>query len=193
MDTYTVWQTFRTSLKQFIQNRVAIEQDAEDILQEVFVKIHTHLPKLREEEKLKSWVYQIARHVIIDFYRSRGKRKEESYDLEKEHQLLAETTQNEESINVIVSFWLKEMMQRLPETYRDALKHTEYENLTQKELADKLGISLPGAKSRVQRAREKLKQLLLDCCHLELDRLGNVMEYQVNKGNCSCKELSEKM
>jgi len=69
--------------------------------------------------------------------------------------------------------------------YREALILTEYQGLTQKELGEKLGISFSGAKSRVQRAREKLKTMLLDCCHFEIDRLGRVIDYQPRCDCCS--------
>jgi RNA polymerase sigma-70 factor, ECF subfamily len=56
--------------------------------------------------------------------------------------------------------------------------------LSQQHLAEREGISLSGAKSRVQRAREKLRQLLLECCHFELDRLGRIIDY--HRRCCRC-------
>src|SRR5260221_14706069 len=78
---------------------------------------------------------------------------------------------------------IQEMIDDLPVDYRQALLLTEYEGLTQRELAERLGLSLSGAKSRVQRAREKLKAMLLDCCHFEFDRLGKIIDYQPR---CAC-------
>ena len=69
------------------------------------------------------------------------------------------------------------MLEGLPPDHWEALYLTEYEGLTQKELAERLGIGLSGAKSRVQRARARLKAMLLDCCHFELDRRGRVTNY----------------
>ena len=69
------------------------------------------------------------------------------------------------------------MIEGLPVKHREALKLTEYEGMTQKELAAKLGISISGAKSRVQRARAMLKDALMQCCHFELDRYGTVIDY----------------
>ncbi|GHO94882.1 hypothetical protein KSF_049300 [Reticulibacter mediterranei] len=77
------------------------------------------------------------------------------------------------------------MVLRLPVPDRQALILTEYQGLTQKELSLRLGISFSGAKSRVQRAREKLRQMLLDCCHFELDRRGHVINYQSRCQRCS--------
>jgi RNA polymerase sigma-70 factor, ECF subfamily len=75
----------------------------------------------------------------------------------------------------------------LPEQDRQALILTEYQGLTQKELGERLGLSFSGAKSRVQRAREKLKQELLACCHFELDRRRHILDYQPR---CDCCEQS---
>ncbi|RXT03952.1 RNA polymerase sigma factor SigZ [Ammoniphilus sp. CFH 90114] len=190
----TVWQDFRNILKQFIKSRVSNEQDTDDILQEVFIKIHHHLPNLKEEDKLRSWVFQITRNTIIDFYRSRGKNQFELLVVEIEDKLIDKNSLPADgNKNEIVSSWLKDLTEQLPENDREALLHTEYGNLTQRELAAKLGISLSGAKSRVQRGREKLKHILLECCHLEFDNQGNILDYEVNKANCSCKEIRDKM
>ena len=72
---------------------------------------------------------------------------------------------------------------RIGSTYSEALLLTDYEGLSQRELATRLGLSFSSAKSRVQRAREMLRQLLLDCCHFEFDRLGRVVDYQPR---CDC-------
>jgi RNA polymerase sigma-70 factor (ECF subfamily) len=188
-----VWEAFRTSLRQFILSRVSNEQDAMDILQEVFIKIHFHLPSLKDEDKLHSWVYQITRNTIIDFYRSRGKNKNQFLTPELENKLFNETDRiaEDENKNTIVSSWLKDMIEQLPDKYKQALLLTEFEEITQKELAERLGISISGSKSRVQRARERLKKAILECCHLEFDYSGNVLDYRRNKGNCSCREIYE--
>ena len=52
----------------------------------------------------------------------------------------------------------------------------DFEGMSQKEYADRLGISISGAKSRVQRAREKLKDLILKCCDYQFDKYGNVIK-----------------
>jgi RNA polymerase sigma-70 factor (ECF subfamily) len=81
---------------------------------------------------------------------------------------------------------VRAMVHSLPALDRQALVLAEYQGLTQKELSARLGLSFSGAKSRVQRAREKLKQMLLACCHFELDRRRHVMNYQ---SRCHCYTL----
>jgi RNA polymerase sigma-70 factor (ECF subfamily) len=67
------------------------------------------------------------------------------------------------------------MIYSLPAPYREALLLTEFDGLTQQQLAARVGISLSGAKSRVQRGREQLKQMLHECCSFEFDRRGKVI------------------
>jgi RNA polymerase sigma-70 factor, ECF subfamily len=89
----------------------------------------------------------------------------------------------EEDVQAELAPSVAAMVNALPEPYREALYLTEYQGLSQRDLAVRLGLSFSGAKSRVQRAREKLKQLLLDCCHLEFDRRGRIIDYQPR---CAC-------
>ena len=69
--TELIWKAFSERLRKFIRVRVADEADAEDLLQEVFIRIHTRIDTLKDDTRLTAWVYQIARNLIIDYYRSR--------------------------------------------------------------------------------------------------------------------------
>lgn len=80
---------------------------------------------------------------------------------------------------------LKPIIDHLPEKYKQAITMTEFGSLTRQEMAENLGLSLSGAKARVQRARAKLKGMLLTCCHFEFDRLGNIIEYGSQVKSCS--------
>ena len=178
MTTENLWETFHTGLKHFILKRIPDEQSADDILQETFLKIHTHIATLRDEAKLQSWMYQIARNAIADYYREH----KATVELPEELLLPEEPVFEDDVIKDLIP-GVKAMVESLPADYREALILTEYEGLTQRELAERLGLSLSGAKSRVQRAREKLKAMLLDCCHFEFDRFGKIIDYQPN---CAC-------
>jgi RNA polymerase sigma-70 factor, ECF subfamily len=185
MTTEKVWEEFHPRLKNFILKRIPDEQSAEDLLQEVFLKIHARIDTLRDEEKLQSWIYQIARNAITDYYR------EQRTTLELPESLLLpeEPLVGDDVVKELIPS-IKAMVDSLPDEYRRALIMTDYEGLTQRQLAEKLGLSYSGAKSRVQRAREKLKVMLLDCCHFEFDRLGKVIDYQPKCGQCSCDDCS---
>ena len=178
MTTENLWETFHTGLKHFILKRIPDEQSADDVLQETFLKIHTRIATLRDEEKLQSWMYQIARNTIADYYRA----QKATVELPETLPVPDEPIFEDEVIKDLIP-GVKAMVESLPAAYREALILTEYEGLSQRELAQRLGLSFSGAKSRVQRAREKLKTMLLDCCHFEFDRLGKIINYQPN---CAC-------
>ncbi len=88
---------------------------------------------------------------------------------------------------------LRPMIERLSQDYRDAISLVELKGLTQQAAAKHLGISLSGMKSRVQRGRKQLKQMLDDCCVIELDRRRAVVDYGVRDPGCvSCQPLRPK-
>lgn len=182
MTTEQVWEAFHVPLRHFIRKRVSDEETTEDVLQEVFLKIHQHIDTLKEAKKLESWVYQITRNAIIDSYR-RKEKPTEALDAPEMTDMPEELP--DDDIVTELSPAVRAMVRSLPEPDRQALILTEYQGLTQKEFGERLGLSFSGAKSRVQRAREKLKQMLLDCCHFEVDRRGHVIGYQPR---CQCCE-----
>lgn len=166
-----IWREFSDSLKHFILKRTSDESVADDILQEVFIKIHSRIHTIKDIRKLNGWIYQIARHAIIDYYRGKkvvSKLPETITSLE--------SFENNNEVDVLPC--IEAMVDRLPERYRQAVILTTYQGLTQKEMGEKLGLSYSGAKSRSQRAREKLKDMLMECCDFELDRFGKIIDYE---------------
>jgi RNA polymerase sigma-70 factor (ECF subfamily) len=178
-----LWDQYSGRLGAFIRSRVRDDADAEDILQEVFIRIHRHLCCQPDWDKPPSWIYQIARHLIIDHYRRRRELVELPEDLPAEPDL------PEDDPEAALALSLKEMVDELPEPYRQALLLTEYQGLSQKQLAESQGISLSGAKSRVQRARQRLRNMLLECCHFEFDRRGRIVDYY--ERCCCCHPVVE--
>ena len=175
-----IWNEFAVALRQFIRARVADTATADDILQDVFVKIQGKLDQLEDPSKLQSWLYLITRNAIIDHYRTRKP------TIEVPDSLPAEAPSDDAEMEGLKSAF-RRMLFSLPEPYRDALVLTEFEGLTQKALAERLGISLSGAKSRVQRGRDQLKKMLFDCCRFEFDRRGRVINC-APRAKASCQE-----
>ncbi len=178
----SIWAEFAAKLGRFIRARVADPATAEDILQDVFVRIHRRLDSLSAPAKLQSWLYLIARNAIIDHYRKARP------TVELPESLLAEPpADNPEACELQDA--LRHMIDHLPEAHRNAITLTEFEGLTQQELADRLGLSLSGAKSQVQRARGQLKQMLLGCCQFEFDRRGGIVDCRPRARN-GCRDCS---
>ena len=179
MGTTEVWETFHAQLRAFIGARVGDSADADDILQNVFVKIHTHIHTLRKQDRLATWVYQITRNAIIDSYRARHPHQSMPADLG------AWDAPQESDPATQIGEYLRILVNGLAPKYRTAIILAEYNGLTSEELGRRLGLSVSGAKSRLQRARSQLRKQLLDCCRFEFDHAGNLLDYEPNPNCCA--------
>jgi RNA polymerase sigma-70 factor, ECF subfamily len=175
--TKDIWEEFHLELLGFIKTRINDSDTAEDILQEVFVKIHNNTDTLKQNSSLASWVYQITRNTIIDFYR---KKKIDYSDEGVDKPLPMEI----EDLNGDFIHCVKSFISQLPNKYKDILLSITYQNISQKEYAQAQNISYSAAKSRTQRAKEKLKELFLAYCSIQSDSYGNIISFERIK--CSC-------
>lgn len=168
--TQKIWNEFGDRLRAYIAGRVGNTDDANDVLQDVFLKIHSRLDQLDDESRVAPWVYRIAQNAVTDFYRKRARQ-----------QTVPEVdvaAPDPEDGGVNLDAWLRGAIQELPETYREAIQLSEIEGLTQKAVAERLGLSLSGAKSRVQRGRKLIKEMLVACCHIALDTRGRIINIE---------------
>jgi RNA polymerase sigma-70 factor, ECF subfamily len=172
-----IWEELHGRLFNFIRARVSDPQEAEDILQEVFLKIHTSLGGIRDASKVGSWIFRISRNAVIDHYRTRRPLAELS-------DRLGQPSPEEPDSADVLSGSVRGMAEALPEPYREAVIRIDLEAMPQAEFARQAGISLSGAKSRVQRGRRLIREMLLECCHFEFDRYGRVIDYW--KHCCCC-------
>ncbi len=181
--TEQIWKAFIQKMRRFVSRNVSDPDDAEDIVQEIFLKLHSRIGTLRDDTRVTPWLYRIARNAIVDYYRSRRPRAPLPENLAAEKGTVEQTAEGR------IADGLGEMIKYLPEKYRQAIALTEIEGITQRELAQRLGITLAGAKSRVQRGRALLRRGLMACCHFEFDRRGGLIDY-VPRSRC-CDECSE--
>jgi RNA polymerase sigma-70 factor, ECF subfamily len=169
---------FQNELKSFVLKRVKDRALAEDIVHDVFLKVHSKIGQLKDSEKMVSWIYQITRNTIHDHFRRDQKLATVMPEIEVEN--------DTNSLNECVAQCLKEMVTTLPDKYREAFELAELKNVSQTELAQQLKISYSGAKSRVQRARQMLRQKLEDLLVIETDSYGNVIVCEDRNPCCSC-------
>jgi RNA polymerase sigma-70 factor (ECF subfamily) len=165
----------RAGLRRFVSRRVAAEH-VDDLVQDILLRMQERADDLRDEARLAGWAFRIAQSVVTDHHRA--KRKEVS---SRDPQPIVERPQEAEdtgNVNEIVAGWLPRMIAFLPDEYREALTAVDLEGRTHAEYAAQAGLSLSGAKSRVQRGRRMLEQVVRACCDLEIDARGNVIGYE---------------
>ena len=182
--TEALWAQLHQDLRQRLLRRVSQPDLVDDALQDTFLKVHDRIDELEGVDRVDRWVYRVAHNALMD--RLRRERVRAGLPLESaELDLREQPQQGEDNYNQDVELWLRAFIELLPDTYREAVRLHEVEGLTQREVSDALGLSLSGAKSRIQRGRAELKRLLLDCCHIELDRRGNVVHVEARQRCCA--------
>jgi RNA polymerase sigma-70 factor, ECF subfamily len=190
--TQAIWTEFGERLRGFIARRVGNEADADDVLQEVFLRIHRYRDTVERDDRLVPWLFQVTRNAIADFYRAPERRRELPVGVAGDLEFgRGDTVLDTDDLAAQMSqTWaelagcLRPLIDQLPPDYRDAVAVVDLGGVTQREAAERAGLSVSGMKSRVQRGRQALKGLLDDCCRLELDAGGRVTDYQPRSGAC---------
>lgn len=190
--TEELWQLVHDGLRAFIAKRVSDQGHVDDIFQDVFVRVHRQIDSVSDRGRLVSWIYQVTRNAIIDHYRKPGRQREVLSGLSAELEVLNEVSETSTAIyhgdaaehRAELAACLRPMIERLSQDYREAITLVEVDGLTQQAAANRMGLSLSGMKSRVQRGRKQLKQMLDDCCQIELDRRGGVIDYRSHSPKC---------
>lgn len=174
------WRAYRSELYRFVRARVFDPSLAEDIVHDVLLKAYARRDTLRDPHRLRSWLYQITRNAIVDHYRAKRPLEPLPEDLAGENDCHDDTAER------ALARCLLPLIKALPRPYRRALWLAEFKGLTQRAVASALGLSLSGAKSRIQRARKMVADTVLGCCKVEFDRRRGVIGYEPRGGCRHC-------
>jgi RNA polymerase sigma-70 factor (ECF subfamily) len=172
----TAWLEFRGRLWKFVARRVSNRADVDDIVQWIFLQMFRSLAGIRSTDRIQAWLYRTARRAIADYYRSAHRRRElpagDASDLDALQFGLEAPKEDSHDARQEVASCLAPVVERLSPADRDAIDMSEIQGLRLEDAAAHAGLSLPAMKSRVQRARRRLRQAVLDCCHIALDARG---------------------
>ncbi|EZH73894.1 hypothetical protein ATO12_13480 [Aquimarina atlantica] len=171
-----IWEEHKKPLLNFIITKVDDNSIGEDIIQDVGIKLHTAIHKNQEINNYKSWLFQVARNTIADYYR---KNKIPTTSI-KDQPEIAETSMSSACVCDLSGFVIQNY---LPKQYADALYLSDIEQKPQKEIAKILDLSLTATKSRIQRGRKKLKELVTDCIEISYNNKGQITGFLL-KDNC---------
>jgi RNA polymerase sigma-70 factor (ECF subfamily) len=176
MSLEEIYLDLEKSLYAYIFSKVKNRHTAEDILQDIFIKINDNISNLKHNDKLKSWIFSIARNSIMDYFRN----NKNHVDIDE----IEIPMENDENKSECYYTCLTPFINQLDEKYKDVLLKTELGKMSQKEYAEKIGISYSGAKSRVQRAKLQIKQSFKSCCMFKKDSIGNIFIDESEE--CTC-------
>ncbi len=184
-ETSEIWNAFNGKLRGFLYRSLGNPADVDDVLQDVFVKVHRHAAELGSEAHLTGWVFTVARNAVVDFQRRR-RDTSPAPDAEPAAEPAAEA-EPDLSTHAEIAGGLRGLLAELPEKYARAVALVDLEGKPFQEAARALGLSVSGAKSRVQRGRAMVRDALMRCCHFVLDRYGTILDAE--RACCCCGEV----
>jgi RNA polymerase sigma-70 factor (ECF subfamily) len=177
--TEIAWHEFEKKLRSFVRRRID-DGRTDDVVSDILLRLVQTREKLEVARNPMAWVYRVATNVIIDHHRKFAREKTAMTTAALETQANGVAAADGPSEAAELAQCLLPMIENLPKPHGEALRVTEIEGLTQAAAAKKLGLSVSGMKSRVQRARKQLKSALLRCCTIDFDSRGDIFDYRQN-------------
>lgn len=180
IDTQAAYVAFHQQLRRFITKRLGNAEDAEDILQEVFLRVLRSETPLQEVRTPLAWLYTVTNSAILDHFRKQGRRVPAG-------QALIDTLPAPDRVEEAeFGRCLTPLLHGLPAKYRDALIFVDLNGGRQVDLARETGLHLSTVKSRVQRGRKMLEVSIKQTCHIQRDGLRKVMDLSPESANETC-------
>ena len=179
MNLEIVWSEYRAALESFLHSKISNSADVEDLLQEILIKSYQNIDTLKSDESIKSWLYQITKNSITDFYRKNNKVAKLNHD-----ELWYSEISDIEGVKQSLSKCVLPFINTLPRETAELLISIDIEGQSQKEYANQNNISYSTLKSKVQKGRRDLRQLFNDCCHFNFDKHGNIMGFDPKSNSC---------
>ncbi len=177
MNIEILWAKYHEQIKVYLLSKVSNAADVEDLLQEIVIKAYNNLDSLHSQDRAKPWLFQIANRTVIDYYRKSGKSlKPDAKDLWY--------ADNTEEPKQHLSQCVQPFIKNLPDNTAELLTAIDLDNQSQKDYAANHGISYSTLKSRVQKSRKQLRAEFEACCHISLDRHGNIMDFTAKSPTC---------
>ncbi|EAY25235.1 sigma-70 family RNA polymerase sigma factor [Microscilla marina] len=175
MEFENIWQRYQPQLSNFVKMNVHEASIANDVLQEIGIKLHLALDQKKVINNHQAWLFQVARNTLADAYR-----KEQVFPQAKNVELtsnLRAVSKNTCTCDLVIFI----IQRYLPKEYRMPLFLGDIEKLPQKEVAHLLGLSLTATKSRIQRARKKLREVVTRFFEVEQNSKGEIVDLRLKE------------
>lgn len=169
------WAHLRAQVRGMLARRLGSAADAEDVAQEVLLRVFRNTSTLRDGDRFGSWLAVMVRNAVADQLRDRLRNPVAGHDRAEEAEPAPRIDDRDDTARRRLVAALRPFAERLPAIYREAIILSELEEVPHAEIARRLSISISGVKSRVQRGREQLRHMLNDCCEIALDARGAVV------------------
>lgn len=172
-EIWNLWLESKDMLYKYVLARFQDKELAKDITQEVLLKMHKSCCSDRKISNINSWLFQIAHNSAIDQLKKSNK-KIEGIIVDNDPQ----------DIWADLSEFIEPLINCLPESNAAPLRMFDLEGKSHQTIAETLGLKLSASKSRVHRGREQLKEKIMTCFHIENNKDGTPISFEL-KDSCS--------
>lgn len=169
------WLEYKEALRNYILKIVKKADTADSLSHEVLLKVYSSCCSGREIRNLRSWLFQIAYNTCMDHFNKENRTTELKGDIQQTEEDLIYKEAGE---------FIEPLINLLPEKYARPLALSDLQGLKHQEVADLLGLSHTATKTRVHRARQLLKEQIMECVNVEVDQKGNLTAFNI-KGSCN--------
>jgi len=179
MNTKIIWDNYADDVKRFIFSKTKDHYLTDDLIQEVFIKVHTKIGTLQDIDKLRSWLFTIAKNTVFDHFRIS----------KNNHNIQQDTTEMSDDESIAFKEHSEEdclygIVTKLPKKYRDPLFMADIKGMKQSVIAEVLKLPLSTVKSQIQRARKMIAKGYMDCCGFEKNDKGYLVGEVKSKEEC---------
>lgn len=178
-NTESIWREYQQKVKQFAINQKVQPEDANDIAQEVYLRLHKFCINRTGIKNMGAWLNRVTNNVVADYYRKKNKLvlTEDTilWDKPEELELVLEEK---------AARYIQPLLNYLPANYSEALRMEMLSGLKQDEIAGKLNIGHGTLRTRLTRAKKMLKEKIMECAELETDSAGRISDFII-KSSCN--------
>lgn len=169
-----LWSQHEVELRRWLASRAPIKAEVDDLLQEVFIKVLRQVGQLQAVEQPRAWLFAVTRNTLIDRLRSGHDLLPLPDDLD---QWPAEPADTTSTVDTLAQACLPRVLSELDPEDREAIELCDLQGMAQADFAQLKNLSLPAAKSRVQRARRRMREHMTNACQVRFDEAGCVEDF----------------
>lgn len=169
----SAWSRHEAELRRWLFSRVPVKADVDDLLQDVFMKTLRQGERWKAVTQPRAWLFEVARNTLIDHLRSNHELLPLPEDLED----WTENDPGAKAVDVLAQACLPRVLSELDPQDREAIELCDLQGVLQADFARLKNLSLSAAKSRVQRARQRMRERMTVACQVQFNEAGGVDDF----------------
>lgn len=171
------WSQHETALRRWLLSRAPVKADVDDLLQEVFIKALRQGENWQTVAQPRAWLFEVTRNTFIDHLRSAHRHLPLPDDLDSWPEKAEGEDEGVVTVDSLAQACLPRVLAELNAQDREAIELCDLQGMAQADFARLKRLSLSAAKSRIQRARQRMRERMTTACQVHFDETGRVDDF----------------